>query len=211
MSALDGEHATITDHVGEGAHNVLLLAPHMEACAEEGCTELLTAERPSVENVLYVSFVQSPDERLGSWEARVGPEHPARTGIVAVADSTRSGTSATPHPIDPAGNVTVRTVSTPGNLTDLGIQISAYLSEWDGTDERTVVCFDSLTTMLQYTDLQRAFRFLHVLTGRVRATGSFAHYHVDPGAHDERTLNTLKTLFDGTAEWTGAGWTVRYR
>ena len=211
MSALDGEHASITDHVGVGAHNVLLLAPPMDARAEEGCTELVTAERPSAENVLHVSFVRSPDERLGSWETRVGPERPARTGFVAVGDSTRSSASASPQSIDPAGNVTVRTVSTPGNLTDLGIKISAYLMEWDGTDERTVVCFDSLTTMLQYTDLQRAFRFLHVLTGRVRATDGFAHYHMDPGAHDPRTLNTLKTLFDGVAEWTGGGWTIRNR
>lgn len=211
MSALDEEPASIASQLGERAHNVLLSAPSMDDHSTAGCRELLTIDRPAVENVLHVSFVRSPDEQLRKWETMVGPERPARTGFVAVGDSTRSGTAARADGGASTRNVTVKTVSTPGNLTDLGIQVSSFLAAWADDDNRTVVCFDSLTTMLQYVDLERAFRFLHVLTGRVRSTRGFAHYHVDPGAHEPRTLNTLKTLFDGVAEWNGDSWTVRNR
>ena len=47
-----------------------------------------------------------------------------------------------------------------------------------------------------FRSLQRAFRFLHVVTGRVKTAGGVGHYHLDPEAHDRQTLATLKGLFD---------------
>ena len=214
MSVVDSERAHLADGIGEDAHNVLLLAPSMDACADDGCVDLLTVGPPGGEDVLFVSLVESPDERLAEWRSRAGNESPAKVGFVTVGDTTRSAAStATTGAPTPGGpdEITVRTVSNTGNLTDIGIEVSRFLAEWDGDGNRTVVCFDSLTTLLQYVDLQRVFRFLHVVTGRVRATEGLAHYHLDPTAHDERTINTLKTLFDGLAEWDGASWRIRNR
>lgn len=211
MSALDEEAASLAERVGDGTRNLLLLAPPMDACTSSGCADLLSATAPSEANVLYVTFTGAPDERLEEWARYHGNERPARVGFVTVGESTRSSTEATTIEGAPGSEVTVRTVSSPGNLTSIGIKASQYLAEWEATENRTVICFDSLTTLLQYADVQRVFRFLHVITGRVRSTGSDAHYHVDPTAHDPRTLNTLKTLFDGMAEWDGEGWIVRNR
>jgi len=211
VSALDGDETRLADRFGEGTHNVLLLAPPMDACSEDACVDLLTRRDPTEEDVLYVTFVQSPDERLDAWRARMGNERPASVGFVDVGDSSRSAAATAQTDGGPGNAVSVQTISSPGNLTDLGIKISSYLTDWESNGNATAICFNSLTTLLQYADVQRAFRFLHVLTGRVRSVDGFAHYHMDPGAHDEKTLNTLMTLFDGVAEWDDGAWSVRNR
>ena len=68
------------------------------------------------------------------------------------------------------------------------------------SDEDISFCFNSITSLLQYADVQRAFRFLHVVTGRVKTVGGTGHYHLDPEAHDRQTLATLKGLFDAVIE-----------
>jgi hypothetical protein len=94
-------------------------------------------------------------------------------------------------------------------LTGLGIQISEILQQWQNNDNRSVACFHSLTALLQYSDVQTVYKFLHVLTGRFATAGVAAHFHLDPGAHDDQTINTLKSLFDGIAEFGDGEWSVR--
>ena len=211
MSALDSEQTTLAERFGGDAHNVLLLAPPMDACDGDGCVDLLTVDPPAGEDVLFVTFVDSPDERLEAWRTRAGNESPAKVGFVSVADSTRSAAAASTPLGGVGGELSIRSVSSPADLTDLGIKVSTFLAEWDDDGNRTVICFHSLTTLLQYVELHRAFRFFHVITGRVRAADGLAHYHIDPTAHDERTINTLTTLFDGVAEWDGTDWQIRNR
>jgi hypothetical protein len=91
----------------------------------------------------------------------------------------------------------------------LGITVSEYLSDHGGPG--TVVTFDSLTALLQYVELQRAFRFLHVLANRVKTTESVAHFHMDPAAHDAREVATLSSLFDAVAEFDDGEWSLRTR
>ncbi len=67
---------------------------------------------------------------------------------------------------------------------------------WAKNQNQTVICFHSLTALIQYADLQRVFRFLHVLTARIDLIDAVAHFHMDPGAHDAQTRNTLVQLFD---------------
>jgi len=40
------------------------------------------------------------------------------------------------------------------------------------------------------TDLNRAFRFLHLLTRRLSLAGAIAHFHLDPETCDEKTIET---------------------
>ena len=84
-------------------------------------------------------------------------------------------------------------MTTPSDLTGLGVAISEVLSEWD---DPVLVCFDSLTSMLQYVDSDTAYEFLHAVTGQVHAARARAHFHVDPAAHDETTLAGITSLFD---------------
>lgn len=164
-----------------------------------------TLERPS--NVL-VDSTESP--RLPSAESGDGD---ARTAFVVVSLLSKTddrlaaleeahGEPDSVHVVCVEGRAgggdydTVRTVNRPGDLTGLSMRIGEVLSQLH--DDDIYLYFDDVTSLLQYTDLNTAYRFLNVLTGRIDAADGVAYFGVTPGAHDERTVNTLRNLFDGT-------------
>ncbi len=106
----------------------------------------------------------------------------------------------------------MESVTSPGDLTGIGIKVGGFLDDWTREGNELRLCFHTLTTFLQYADLRSVYQFVHALTGRVRAAGGQAHYHLDPAAHDRRTVNTLMGLFDAVVEPDAAGgWTVKRR
>ena len=197
-----------------GATNVMLLAPPLERAAGEACSRLLSVAAPASTDVLSVTFNRSPDDRLEAWRTLDGPHDAANLGFVVVGDQLRSAApgagSAAPSP-DLHGP-TVVTVSSPGDLTGIGIRLADLLERWGEEDHRLVLCFDSLTTFLQYADLRSVFTFLHVLAGRVTDAGGLAHYHLDPTAHDDATVHALLELVDAAVTLDEDGrWRVRRR
>lgn len=182
------------------ATNILLLAPPIDSRSDEACMNLLTAAAPAHEDVLCVSLTRSATDRLKLWHTHVGDDAPANTGLVSVDGSIPSLTfhpEASPHVGD---SVSIKTVSNPADLTGLGIALVEYITEWEADDNQIVACFHSITTLLQYTDLDCTFRFLNVCTKHFDAADAVAHYHMDPRAHDEQTVDTLKQLFDASVE-----------
>jgi hypothetical protein len=183
----------------EGVSNVLLLSPSIGRAKSETCHELLTQTDPASTNVLAITFTKTPAEWVAEWNDHAGIA-PARGGIVSVGEPAASVD-------DPSW--AVKTVENPSDLTGIGIKLSELLSgiatAAERRDEPIVVCFDSITSLLQYADLQRTFRFLHVVTGRVKSVGGIGHYHVDPDAHGTQDLATLKGLFDAVVEATEDG------
>ena len=177
----------------EDLSNVLLLAPSLGGQGSDICQDLLTQTPPAETNLLVVGFTRTPDDFVENWTEGVGTP-PVRGGIVSVGQGE--------------GNVddptwAVQTVENPSDLTGIGIELSELLSGMASAaseDEHIAVCFNSVTSLLQYADLQRAFRFLHVVTGRVKTVGGVGHFHLDPDAHDDQTLATLKGLFDAVIE-----------
>lgn len=95
---------------------------------------------------------------------------------------------------DPEG-VTVCTEA-PDNLTGIGVRTNEFLTRWHSGADPVVVYFDSITALLQYAELDMAYRFLHVLRSRVTHSDATGFYHLAPGAHDEATVATFKQLFD---------------
>ncbi len=88
------------------------------------------------------------------------------------------------------------------DLTGISAKISKFFEEfWRSGVRDLVLVFDSLSTLLMYMNLQTVFRFLHILTGRVKLTGAIAFYIVEEGMHDEKTIVTLKQLFNGMIEF----------
>ena len=189
------------------ASTVLLLSPSFSDHEGDTCADLLLPEEADRQNALWVSYTKSPDEQVRRFRSRTASA-PRNVGIVTVDDAARSAAVAG----GAGGTETVgETVTGPNDLTGLGIHITEYLKKWQGVGGRTVVCFDSLTAMLQYVDLETAYQFLHVLTGRFAAVGAFAHFHMDPTAHDDRTIETVLSLFDAAVELDDDGPTVRTR
>ena len=186
--------------------NVLVLAPAHDEDAREVCFDLLTPSASDGWNVLWVTLTGSPDDRLAAWREHVGEALPADVRFVDVGGETRSTSPSDPR--IPGASFAVETVSSPRDLTTLGVRITNGLAELTGGEAQTVVCFDSLTPMLQYVELERAFQFLHVLARNVHSEGVLAHYHMDPGAHSEQAVNTIKTLADTVVDPRGNGATV---
>jgi KaiC/GvpD/RAD55 family RecA-like ATPase len=96
----------------------------------------------------------------------------------------------------------IRYTSSPVDMTGIGIKFSELLQEFyeERGIERNRVFFDSLSTLLMYSDLQTVFRFLHVFTGRIQSADGLGLYAIDSTAQDDQTMNTLKQLFDGVIE-----------
>lgn len=190
----------------EDASNVLLLAPSFGSQGDDACLSLLTQSPPERTNVLAITYSESPSEFVARWTG--GTETPpARGGIVGVGIGENEANAVADS------DWVVRGVENPGDLTGVGIELSELLSGMATGDDRAIaVCFNNLTSLLQYADLQRTFRFLHVVTGRVKTVGATGHYHIDPDAHDRQTMATLTGLFDAVVEFDedgDSGWKIK--
>lgn len=214
MRAVAESASTLGDELA-GAHNVLLLASPMGSSDSDACSSLVSGDSPAGVDVLSVTFNQTPDARIEQWRTADGPTDPANLGFIVVGERVRSATDARPSSEGPdldGLGPTIASVSSPGDLTGIGIELGNFFEEWADDGNELRLCFHTLTTLLQYADLRSVYRFVHALTGRVRSARGVAHYHLDPAAHDERTVNTLLALFDAVAEHGPEGdWVVRRR
>ncbi len=86
-------------------------------------------------------------------------------------------------------------VSTPSDLTGIGIATSGFMREFYHTAGDAFVGLNSLSTLLMYANLQRVFRFNHVLTGRIEASNFRGVFTLDTTHHTE-AITTLQGLFD---------------
>ncbi|MFB6069735.1 MAG: RAD55 family ATPase [Halanaeroarchaeum sp.] len=95
----------------------------------------------------------------------------------------------------------VRSVSSPGDLTGIGIEFSEIAREANASGvDRLRIGFDSISPLLMYVDLQRLFRFLHVFTSQIQSNDWLGLFSIDPESHEEQAVNTISQLFDGMIE-----------
>jgi KaiC/GvpD/RAD55 family RecA-like ATPase len=142
---------------------------------------------------LFVTTNQDAEAISEDFEGRVGQN----TGPLRFVDCV-SDRQGGPSPFDPG---MVEYVSSPADLTGIGIGVSEQLRRFAETEyRRTRVGFYSLSTLLMYAELETVFRFLHVLTGRIESIEGLGMFAIDPTTHDRSTINTLKQLYDGMIE-----------
>lgn len=183
------------------AASVLLLGPMEWPGGSEACAHAFASGSLAGKNVLLVSLTQSADDRTRMLR-RHDDGFPAKVGVVTATDQFTSATTTTGAE-GASGGVSVKTVSDPSDLPKLGVTISRLVNEWEDEGRETIVCFHSLSALLQYADLQRVFRFLHILKDRLDSADATAHYHMDSQAHDRQTIATLRQLFDAVIEYEG--------
>lgn len=176
----------------QGTSNILVLGSMLDEATKDVHERLVSINAGDGANVLALTF-QSPERCAQTWTSR--PEQAGKTVIVTFSE-------AVPHPRtlpDGFSSVTVN----PSDLTGIGMRLSDYLNEWDSADTETVICFNSITELLQYTDAKPLYRFLRVLTRRIEHVGGTAHFHMDPPAHDKRTLAVFRSVFDTVVDTSG--------
>jgi hypothetical protein len=174
---------------GTRSHAILLLESRPSGDGARACADLLSTAEPAATALVLVTLIQPAATRLGVRDRIASP--PDRTAVVdaSVADLAVDGDD---------GDTTVRRVASPENLTRLGVATAETLAGLDG--RRPVCCFDSLSVLLQYVPSRAALRFLTTLRSHLDAAGARAHFHLDPGAHDERTVAALRSAFDEVIE-----------
>lgn len=106
-----------------------------------------------------------------------------------VVQTTHTEPNAIPEAIDVH-------VESPDDLAGLGLRTTEFLTKWNDTEEPVITYFDSITALLQYSELKTAYRFFHTFTGQVANAGARGYYTIVPAAHDESTVGTLTQLFD---------------
>ena len=183
--------------VADDVESVLVATSAFSDEAAKICGVLLERGGGAMANYLAITFDATPTERLEHWRRHVESDLPSSIAIVAVGEGTRSATAGASIQMDlPGSHVQVATVQTPGDLTGISIAVERILSTWNTHGRSTVVCIDSLTTLLQYTDTRQGYRFLHQLLRSLTEEDATVHIHIDPGAHDTATLATMESLFD---------------
>jgi hypothetical protein len=102
-----------------------------------------------------------------------------------------------------------RRVGDVADLTAVGVTTAGVVDGWP--DERTVVWVDSLGPLVEAAGIDRAYRFVDVLAGRLGHDGATAFLRLDPADHDDRTVSRLLGAVDAVARAEPDGWTVRRR
>jgi len=199
MSPVDVVEAAIAgdteDVPGGYTANALIHRPE-ETPITDICTRLISVFEPV--NVLGIAIKRDPSYyiRLCEQHDRLDPD---RLAVIDV------------NPVDsePRTDVKIETVSDSNDLTGIGISATQLVKQAAGSEEPTVVCFDSLTPLLQYSEIQRCYKFLDVTTSRLSKVCAVSHAHLNPRAHDAQTVEQLSTVFDTVIKYDDGEWVVR--
>lgn len=168
-----GTNVVVTGDTATGARHVALS---------------LAAGGPDTEGLLLISADVDGASLLAHCEDLVGALDRSR---VAVVDC--SGVEDEQRRFEPGADP----IDDPGDLTAIGVESSRLYErladrDYDGIRIGVV----SVSTLLLEAELTDVARFLHMLTGRVVATGDLGVYLVDSTAGDRRATETLERFCD---------------
>jgi KaiC/GvpD/RAD55 family RecA-like ATPase len=174
--------------------NVLISGPPLAGKADIAYDVLANGIRQG-DGTIVVTTKDDARTVLGAIRDRTGD---ADDPLIGIVDAVTRQQGTTPIEDDPH----VSYVSSPNDMTSIGIQLSERLEEFHEQHQRdrNRVLLHSVSTLLMYSDLETVFRFLHVFTGRITSTGALGLYTIDSTAQDDQTMNTLTQLFDGVIE-----------
>lgn len=93
------------------------------------------------------------------------------------------------------------TISGPGDLTALEMEFSILYEKLVGLDPDEIrIGLISLSPLLAHAPIKEVSRFLHMLTGRIIATGDLGVFVVDSTKEDPETVETMSQFCDGHVE-----------
>ncbi|WP_135822715.1 RAD55 family ATPase [Halostella litorea] len=174
-----------TDAIAGGT-NLLVVGPSMSG--KRGLVlDVLADGYADDDGVVVVTTQNGPDEVHDGITDRLDVDSVSGLGVV---DCTGQEGPA-------SGDDRIRRVSSPRDLTGIGMESSDLIDMFTDRGYRPRTAFDSLSQLLMYADVKTVFRFLHIFTGRIGAADALGLYTLDSEAHDEQTAHTIRQLFDG--------------
>lgn len=202
-STRDALLTRVKRHIAGNGGNVLLCDAPGERGADD-CIDLLLPYDLDETAVLYVT--RDPATHIADW-TRNGRGWPSRLTVVTPGSPSMTGEGVTEADLEDAP-LTVRRVQNP-NLQELGITTSEELQRLDRVDAGIVVCFDSLSALVENFEVQEVFTFAKLLSTRARRVDALTHFHMTPAQHMGSTANVLEELFDMVVDASEAESTVR--
>jgi hypothetical protein len=177
VASLPGRDATTFD-----PGTSLVITGERRATHEAVVDILAEASEPSI----LVTTNASAHDAIAEFEARDALAN-RQVGIIdCTAQESTDTEAATP----------VRFLGSPGDLTGISLEFAKLVKEFQAKNGRLRVGFSTISTMLMYTDTETVFRFLHVVTSRIQTGDWLGVFTLDPGMHDDQTVNTVRAVFD---------------
>jgi KaiC/GvpD/RAD55 family RecA-like ATPase len=179
-------HSKLDINIPKGS-NILLSGPPLSGTsmmAKYICLDALERK----EAVIYISTKES-GEKIQKWVSE-------RTdikglGIVdCISKSLRLKTN-----IEDSNSI--KYVSSSVDLTGVSVKYSGLLERfWNIEEYKNIrVTIDSLSTLLMYSNVQTVFRFLHILTGRVKKIDGYGIFTLDEDPENPQVA-PIKQLID---------------
>lgn len=162
---------------------------------KDGVYDVLSRVPPSDMNLLVLSYQSSPDTWLDNWQKQV-EAFPQEIGFIRIGETTRASATSEKRSVHGDSSFLVEGLADPTDLTGLKDLIRAYLDEWVNDDQQTVIYLDSLTPLLRAVGLTTTYRFLHILTDRIKSVGGYGYYPVESKADTPELADLLYELAD---------------
>lgn len=154
--------------------------------------DLLAAGHEKEDGLLIITTNKSGVNSIEELKQRVATLDMNRVGIVDCSGSDQQQTIR---------DIATQQVSSPGDLTGISIATAKLFQQFATQDIASVRHgLVSVTTLLQYLELDTIFKFLHIYTQRITATNGLGIFTIDNAAHDTQTINTITGQFDGVIE-----------
>lgn len=171
--------------------NVLISGPALIG-KQTLAIRLLAAGHAKDDGIICITTSQNAASLLADFETEIPTLDRDRIGIVDCSGSDERRVIeeiATEH------------VSSPADLTGISIGTAKLLALFDRQNVTGIRHgLVSVSTVIQYLDVDTAFKFLHIYTARISDTGGLGVFTVDDGAHDPQEINTIRSEFDGIIE-----------
>lgn len=171
--------------------NALIVGPAMVG-KRELAFQLLASGHEEGGGVLCVTTSASATSLLDEFERQVPTLDRDR---VAVVDCSGSDSQQTIR------DIATERVASPADLTGVSIGTAKLLQQFSKRNVSDVRHgLVSISTLIQYLDLNTVFKFLHVYTSRIEDTNGLGVFTLDSVSHDEQTVNTITSEFDCVIE-----------
>jgi hypothetical protein len=186
------------DALKQRGSNLLVVGSRMPVAHNEACQQFLGEPTAQARRRLFV--LAEPCTPV-SERFRSGTPLPAdRHSVIRYDATSRNAAAVATSP----QSAPIPTQQVDGDLGSLGLAISEAVTEFEVrsgglTSAELRLCFDSLTPLVSEHEPEILFRFLHLLTHRVRSVEGMAHYHLSI-ERSNRTVALLEPLFDAVIE-----------
>lgn len=171
--------------------NLLVTGPAMVG-KRETALRLLAAGHESGEGILCVTTSDTAASLLKEFEHHIPDFDRERVAIVDCSGSDDRQTIE---------EIATEQVSSPSDLTGISIGTAKLIRLFSNDDVQNIRHgLVSVSTLIQYLDLNTVFKFLHIYTSRIEDTNGLGIFTLDNVSHDEQTTNTITSEFDYVLE-----------